>query len=40
MSSPLDGIEEFPMPGRSGATTVKCGAKAVASGFHIRESSA
>src|SRR5271165_5363693 len=40
MSNPLDGIEEFPMPGRSGAITVKRGASAIASGFHMRESSA
>jgi hypothetical protein len=40
MSSPVFGIDESPMPGRSAATTVKRGANARASGFHIRDVSA
>jgi hypothetical protein len=40
MSSPEEGIDELPMPGRSGAMTVKRDESETASGFHIRESSA
>jgi len=40
MSMPLFGIDESPMPGRSGATTVNRGANAFTNGFHIRDVSA
>ena len=40
MSRPVFGIDEAPMPGRSGAMTVKRGTSTFASGFHMREDSA
>ena len=40
MSRPVFGIDESPIPGRSGAITVKRGASTFASGFHMREVSA
>src|SRR5437762_4203220 len=40
ISMPVFGIDESPMPGRSGAMTVNRGASTFASGFHIRDVSA
>ena len=40
MSSPVLGIPESPMPGRSGAMTVNFSAKIGITGRHIREVSA
>jgi hypothetical protein len=40
MSRPVFGIDESPIPGRSGAMIAKRGASTVASGFHIRDVSA
>ena len=40
MSEPLDGASESPMPGRSGAMTVKRWARRGMMGFHICEVSA
>src|SRR5947208_5429898 len=40
MSRPVFGIDEAPIPGRSGASTVKRGASTFDRGFHMREDSA
>ena len=40
MSEPLEGASESPIPGRSGAMTVKRWARAGMMGFHICEVSA